>query len=462
MKTITSDKSKIYFIILFTLCIILPNIIPLTLYYLGYMSIDRTLIFLAYCACLLIIFFFSSRRLVKWLFFGGYICLTFLDYALIVKESFFLDFIDVFLHSKDVLNFDYRENIVYYYSIIAIISYIILSFILIGWTGRYAAQNRNKVTFFVSLGISLLIFIPFYLVQYTEPKGVILEGKLINVERGAVIDSATAESKLIDYSTNNKNYIVIITEALGLPKDNDLHDLLFSMFYSKDIESKYIVTEGKVPYKGNTYWGEIRELCDVYYHYLDIMEGKTVDCIPEKLKKQGYETIAFRSYLQDFFSFNKWYKLIGFDKIYLGDELLQGMRYPAKICKNLFTGLCDADAIHVIKEKLDQATQPTFFYWVTVNSHQPVTLQKIVPERFYCDDADKRIGTDEVCRTVEIWYELFTHVVKVALELENTEILLVGDHAPPFLKRQSRSYFSNEYVPWIRLSPRTNTAPDTP
>jgi hypothetical protein len=52
-------------------------------------------------------------------------------------------------------------------------------------------------------------------------------------------------------------------------------------------------------------------------------------------------------------------------------------------------------------------------------------------------------------------------IVKVALrpDLPDTEFLIVGDHAPPFMQRERRDLFSKKVVPFVHLTPRSVTNP---
>jgi hypothetical protein len=65
-------------------------------------------------------------------------------------------------------------------------------------------------------------------------------------------------------------------------------------------------------------------------------------------------------------------------------------------------------------------------------------------------------GDPEVCAMAEIWEDLFDAVSRLALRNPDTEILLVGDHAPPLWRRDARRQFRTDRVPWIRLAPQTS------
>jgi hypothetical protein len=44
-------------------------------------------------------------------------------------------------------------------------------------------------------------------------------------------------------------------------------------------------------------------------------------------------------------------------------------------------------------------------------------------------------------------------------DLPPTDVLIVGDHAPPFFDRSQRSQFDPERVPWVLLKHRKSRGP---
>jgi hypothetical protein len=50
--------------------------------------------------------------------------------------------------------------------------------------------------------------------------------------------------------------------------------------------------------------------------------------------------------------------------------------------------------------------------------------------------------------------ELFQSVAQLARDLPGTEIMLVGDHAPPLWSKAGRRLFTPGKVTWVRLTPK--------
>lgn len=76
--------------------------------------------------------------------------------------------------------------------------------------------------------------------------------------------------------------------------------------------------------------------------------------------------------------------------------------------------------------------------------------------RLACDASDRAIGDAEVCYMTEMWMDLFDKLADMIPRLPSTEILIVGDHAPPLWWKNARNLFEPGRVPWLRLTPRDN------
>ena len=60
----------------------------------------------------------------------------------------------------------------------------------------------------------------------------------------------------------------------------------------------------------------------------------------------------------------------------------------------------------------------------------------------------------------ELWIELFDGIIDIAMteRPRPTDFLIVGDHAPPFWIRRSKSMFVPGQVPWILLRDKRSMA----
>jgi hypothetical protein len=54
----------------------------------------------------------------------------------------------------------------------------------------------------------------------------------------------------------------------------------------------------------------------------------------------------------------------------------------------------------------------------------------------------------------EMWIDVLDGLAKMTANIPPTEILIVGDHAPPLWSKAGRRLFTPGKVTWIRLTPR--------
>jgi hypothetical protein len=65
-----------------------------------------------------------------------------------------------------------------------------------------------------------------------------------------------------------------------------------------------------------------------------------------------------------------------------------------------------------------------------------------------------------LCPLFTVHHRLADAITGMAMDpaLPPTDILIVGDHMPPFFAREARMRFDPHHVPWILLRSRTGTA----
>ncbi len=270
---------------------------------------------------------------------------------------------------------------------------------------------------------------------------------------GALFTSATNETKFIERADGKRNLVLVVVESLGLPATNaEMKRLLFRPYKdSEAVAARYDLSQGKTLYYNGTTAGEVRELCGHWRDYYELLDKADPNCIPAQLGRRGYDTIALNSFTETFFQTGKWYPNTGF-KTRLFDKDLE--KKGAQQCGGVFAGACDRDIPAQISEHLKKAKQPTFLYWLTVNSHLPVPpgLNLNVDN---CARISAVIAREfpQICRQFSIWHDIDTAMVKqiTADDFPNTDILIVGDHMPPYFDRHHRTQFDPEHVPYLYL-----------
>ncbi len=269
-------------------------------------------------------------------------------------------------------------------------------------------------------------------------------------EPGTPFDSAVRESGLDRPPRDGRHVIVILVEALGMPA-SPAEKALFDADWNRPAwKARYDVRHGSVPYFGSTTNGELRELCGVWAA-VDSFDLGRADCLPKRFRRAGYATAALHGFTSSFFDRERWWPQVGFERRIFGPELL---RLGASGCGGVFPGACDQDVPRLIWRQLKAAKRPQFLYWVTLNTHLPIL-------------ADRSLGTDDcrfgyaelgdeapmVCRLFLLHHRLADAISRMAMDpaMPPADILIVGDHMPPFFQRTARIRFDGQRVPWILL-----------
>lgn len=272
---------------------------------------------------------------------------------------------------------------------------------------------------------------------------------------GAAFESAVSKSGFAARADGQRHLVLIMVESLGVPKDNQvMADKLFAYYEDSAIRDRYEVSQGTSLYYNSTTAGEIRELCGRwgdYYELLKTDDPKTLDCLPAQLARKGYATQAMHSFKGPFFKRDSWYPKIGFGKSEFASDL---EKRGAEWCGGVFAGACDRHVPKMLAENLKRATQPTFQYWLTLNTHLPVPTELNLNAE-NCEKISAELARDYpmICRQFAIFDDIDRALIKeiTASDFPEADILIVGDHMPPFFDRHHRSQFDPERVPWLYL-----------
>lgn len=270
---------------------------------------------------------------------------------------------------------------------------------------------------------------------------------------GALFGSATEGSDFASRANGKRHLVLIVVEAMGLPKDNpEMSKLLFAPLVDNPaVQARYDFKQGTAPYYNSTTAGEIRELCGRWGDYYDLVDRKDDSCLPKTLANKGYATLAMHSFTGSFFKREQWYPHIGFQTREFGDDMRKA---GAEKCGGVFPGACDRQIPKQIAAKLKAARQPTFLYWLTLNSHLPVPagLNLNVDN---CERVSPFLKAEypQICRQFAIYHDIEVALAReiTAGDFPDADILLVGDHMPPYFDRHHRTQFDPAHVPWLLL-----------
>jgi Flp pilus assembly pilin Flp len=269
---------------------------------------------------------------------------------------------------------------------------------------------------------------------------------------GAPFSSAVERSGFGAATGTPRNLMVVIVESLGQPVGNaEMERLLFARYRQPDVARRFALETGTTTYYGSTTSGEVRELCGRWGDYYDLLDRRDDACLPAQLRRKGYETSAYHSFTGDFFERSTWYPHIGFDRRVFAEELVgEGLGE----CGGVFPGACDRDVPRVLAARLKQASRPQFVYWLTLNSHLPVPPGENLDVEL-CARISPRLAAEYpmICRQFAIWHDIDAALAReiTAPDFPPTDILIVGDHMPPYFDRHDRSQFAPDRVPWLLL-----------
>ena len=275
----------------------------------------------------------------------------------------------------------------------------------------------------------------------------------------APFSSAIERSGLESLATGERHVLMVMVEAMGQPVDAALRRRLIDLWARPEVRARYEVVTGETLFYGSTTSGEMRELCGRWGEYAEVMDRLEPRCLPARLGRRGYRTGAWHSFSGTMFDRTRWYPNVGFAEMRFAPELISG---GAETCPGVFPGACDRDVPLQIAAALKQASQPQFLYWLTVNSHLPVLRDEQLQTED-CAAFDARLDADypQTCRLLQLFDQTGRALAReiVAEDFPPTDILIVGDHLPPFFDRQHREQYAPDRVPWILLRARHGRLP---
>ena len=291
----------------------------------------------------------------------------------------------------------------------------------------------------------------------------------LRADAGTPVHSATRLSGLVE-GANGRNVLVVVVEALGDPRGAEVRRLLRAPFADSALGQRYDVSFGRTPFFGSTTNGEMRELCDSWRSFDYVLDAPNRHCLPFRMQQAGYRTTAIHSYKGAMFERERWYPQVGFERALFEPDLVAA---GARECEGVFPGACDRDVPRQIGALLKDAARggtakvagpPQFVYWLTVNSHLPVAPRGTT-ETEHCDGFSPDLaGTyPQICRLMKIYDGVARSLVELAVDpdVPPMDVLIVGDHMPPFFDRWNRSQFRPDSVPYILLRDRAGSAKGT-
>lgn len=380
--------------------------------------------------------------------------IAFLDVVLVVSEIYRLSpalVIDSIKYSTSLDVFSFA-------------GYTLLAVSVLVCVGLYVFElARNRQTFKkvsllpVTLLCGVVLGLDVYLLSMSSQK-VLVRYQWDQTEFSSAINQTDLSPSA--RSEPGENVLVVMVEGMGAFADPEHQSLLWDVFKTPEVEAGFEIRTGTSPYFGSTTSAESRELCGRWGDYTDYLKDTNYDCLPARFAAMGYETAAFHAFTGEFFDRDDWFPHIGFQNLFFAEQLKEDPTITSgKTCGLTFDGLCDLEVANVVENWLtNREESPRFAYWLTLNTHLPLERNLATP-RLDCE-AGGPFDNWDVCTMTEMWIDVMHRVREIASnpDLEDTQILVVGDHHPPVLSRKGRLQFASGEVAWLHLKPKTGNA----
>jgi hypothetical protein len=253
-------------------------------------------------------------------------------------------------------------------------------------------------------------------------------------------------------STGNKE-VVIVLESWGLLLNDELLRDQIAPFYKID-SSKFKITFEKSYFSGATLQAESRELLnkegEAYFSVINHNKCDIKNLIKKKIEQQ-YKTIAVQPFDGTYSRGTKFKKLIGFE-IFRDYKFFHDTLGLKTIFNNQYQSVLDEEVFAYIFENLKKSTK-NFTYCLTINTHLPFFLTKEQKDDTafikFREIYKNKFPNENV---MEMYYRMNQELISIANLINKSDVdkvLIIGDHAPPYIFKNERNLFAADYVPSI-------------
>jgi hypothetical protein len=253
----------------------------------------------------------------------------------------------------------------------------------------------------------------------------------------------------------SKKEALILVESWGLLNNKDLELEVEQPLYELAGQNQYTIKNGTTRYKYLTQAGEFRELTGYVFHYYQVKDSWVKEnSLLVKKQQQGYRVTGIHGNTGKFYRRQMIWPILGVQEMYFSEEFAK-LQMP--LCgSNEFKGVCDT-AINtwLLNTMNRQPERKEFYYWVTLSTHLP--LVEIHDEGFrkFAEKWKPQGITENI---LQIAYQQQLLFKDLAGKLgkpgaPKAHVLLVGDHAPPFIDPADRKLYDDTWVPFIELVP---------
>ena len=258
-------------------------------------------------------------------------------------------------------------------------------------------------------------------------------------------------------STGNKE-VVIVLESWGLLLNKELLKDQIAPFYKLD-SNKFKITFEKSYFNGATLQAESRELLnkegEAYFSVINHNKCDIKSLIKKKVE-QKYKTLALQPFDGTYSVGAKYKKLIGFET-FRDYKFFHDSLKLKTIFNNQYQSVLDEEVFTYIFENLKKSTK-NFTYCLSINTHLPFHLTKEQKNDTafikFREIYKNKFPNEDV---LGMYYRMNQELISIAILINKTDVdkvLIIGDHAPPYIFKNERNLFATDNVPSILIVKR--------
>ena len=255
----------------------------------------------------------------------------------------------------------------------------------------------------------------------------------------------------------HRKLLLIVAESWGMPKSDALlaDQILPLSAIAGENNPLQSIRVGSIKAIGTTAMAEFRELCGKLPTKLNLHEisrERIGDCLPNRLSDRGYKTIAVHGAAMSMYDRNYSYPAFGLKKLLFLDQLASQLKARC----HSFPGLCDNEVADVVRQQFE-GDGPVFVYWLSLNSHLPYDDRDLTRDRSdRCRAILPENYSSALCNYHQLHIQFFEGLARILVSdaMKGADVLVVGDHAPPFYDQFSRDQFEDNQVSYVHIRVR--------
>jgi len=244
--------------------------------------------------------------------------------------------------------------------------------------------------------------------------------------------------------------LLIVVESWGATYDPAIFEALLKNLKS-DMSRFEFFHQGDLTTVGLTVAGELRELCHLEpntLHLDEVIEGFEV-CLPNRLKKFGFHSIASHGSKNLMYEREYWYPRAGFD------EYFYGVNFGLPMENHSLPGVHDLDLMTLLPQAF-LSHEKLFYYWLTLTAHSSYMEEDLRARRFSCEQFNLS-PSQAGCVNLALHAQFLDGLAKLIKEpgMQGVEVIIAGDHPPTALKLgENVGLFKPAAVSWLHFKVR--------